>query len=331
MKNFLSLAVVGLLFAGDYNIGVGFGRHNVSNSPINNYNFFNVRAGKYLPKNHILRAELERSEKVNNEHITRALLNVEHYFNTNLFIAPYVFVGAGYQWVSGKYKNEVVADLGAGFNIRLYKNLDAFLELRGVRDFGNNDNHYGVIFGLSYNFKEKDLKNLKDSDNDGVIDLLDKCPNTPENIAVDKKGCALDDDKDGVPNYLDKCPNTPNGFNVNQEGCPITFNFDIKFDTAKAEVKPEYEKKLREFANFLKENPKYKVRIEGYTDNVGNEEDNLKLSEKRAKAIYEELIKLGISEDKLSYKGYGEANPIASNDTKEGRAKNRRVIAVLYY
>ena len=170
-----------------------------------------------------------------------------------------------------------------------------------------------------------------DSDGDGVYDYMDKCPNTPSGVKVDKDGCCLDSDHDGVPDYKDKCPNTPEGFQVDKNGCPIIFNFMINFDFDSAKIKPEFMKKIKEFADFLKKNKKYKAEIQGHTDSKGSDEYNLKLSLKRAKAVYEELIKLGISKDRLTYKGYGETMPIADNSTKEGRAKNRRVEAHLYY
>ena len=84
------------------------------------------------------------------------------------------------------------------------------------------------------------------------------------------------------------------------------------------------------FVEFLKENPTVKVEIQGHTDNIGRDEDNLRLSENRAKSVYEYVIAQGISANRLRYKGYGESNPIASNNTEEGRAKNRRTVFLIY-
>jgi len=170
-----------------------------------------------------------------------------------------------------------------------------------------------------------------DSDNDGVADYLDKCPDTPANVKVDKNGCPIDSDNDGVADYLDKCPDTPKDFKVDQNGCPVLYNFEINFDYNSAKIKPEYMEKIKEFADYLKKHPEVKAEIQGYTDNKGNYDYNMVLSEKRAKAVYEALVKLGISKDRLSFAGYGPNNPVASNDTEEGRAKNRRVVAKLYF
>jgi OOP family OmpA-OmpF porin len=373
----LSVTAIVLLAATDqYEIGAGFGRNAVSNSPVADYNFFNLRAGKYLDKNHILRFELEKSEKfgsgdnVKNEHLLRGLLNVEHYFIfEDSKLAPYAFAGAGYQWISGNYDNNVVADLGIGLKYFINSNINAFAELRGLRDFGNDDNHYGVIFGISYSFgKEKvskqeikqRIKNITDTDGDGVAENMDKCPNTPkgvsvdkegcqtdsdsdgvydnvdkcadtpENVSVDVNGCPADSDNDGVADYKDKCPDTLKGVKVDKNGCAAVYDFHLTFDNNSAKIKDNFISKIKKLAEFLKQNPSYKVEIQGYTDNKGSAKYNQKLSEHRAKAVYETLIKLGVKKERLSYKGYGEENPVASNDIKKGRLENRRVIAKIY-
>ena len=84
------------------------------------------------------------------------------------------------------------------------------------------------------------------------------------------------------------------------------------------------------FIEFLKENPTVKVEIQGHTDNVGNDDANLKLSDQRAKAVYDYVIGKGIPADRLRYKGYGESQPIADNNTAAGRAKNRRTVFLIY-
>ena len=118
---------------------------------------------------------------------------------------------------------------------------------------------------------------------------------------------------------------------VNNEGCQLSYNFGITFANNSNILTPLAIEKIQKFAEFLKQNSNAKAVIEGYTDNKGNAKYNQKLSEKRAKAVYEELIKLGINQNRLSYVGFGEANPIASNATKEGRKLNRRVVAEISY
>ncbi|MEN3045921.1 MAG: OmpA family protein [Candidatus Hydrothermales bacterium] len=102
--------------------------------------------------------------------------------------------------------------------------------------------------------------------------------------------------------------------------------YGIYFDFDKADIKPESEPALREIAKFLKENPEIKVYIVGHTDNVGKLEYNMDLSRRRAQSVVEELVKkYGISRDRLKAFGVGPLCPVASNDTEEGRTKNRRV------
>lgn len=169
-----------------------------------------------------------------------------------------------------------------------------------------------------------------DSDKDGVEDKLDKCPNTPKGVKVDENGCPLDSDHDGVPDFKDKCPNTPEGYSVNEDGCFVAVQLKVLFDTDSAVVKPQYLPEIQKFAEFLKKNPNIKVEIQGYTDSTGSAEYNLKLSQRRAEAIRKILIeKFGISPNRVFAKGYGEARPVASNITPEGKAENRRVIAVI--
>jgi outer membrane protein OmpA-like peptidoglycan-associated protein len=86
---------------------------------------------------------------------------------------------------------------------------------------------------------------------------------------------------------------------------------------------------LTEFGAYLRENNSLKVAIHGHTDNVGNDGENLKLSENRAKAVYSFLTTLNIEASRLSYKGFGETKPLAGNDSEAGRAQNRRTEFVI--
>jgi OOP family OmpA-OmpF porin len=164
----------------------------------------------------------------------------------------------------------------------------------------------------------------RDSDGDGVIDPLDECPDTPKGVKVDENGCPLDSDGDGVPDYLDKCPDTPKGVKVDAAGCWIIK--DLKFDYNKWDIRPEYYAGLDNAVHVLNVNPTMKVEIDGHTDSIGSDAFNQNLSEKRAKAVREYLISKGIDPNRLTAKGLGERDPVASNETPEGRAQNRRVV-----
>ncbi|BBO87820.1 OmpA family protein [Desulfosarcina ovata] len=173
-----------------------------------------------------------------------------------------------------------------------------------------------------------------DSDGDGVGDMMDKCPGTPAGVKVDAAGCPLDSDKDGVPDYLDKCPGTPAGTKVDSTGCPITvldsskdeWSFhDILFDVNKAVIKPVSFGTLDAIVQALQQRPRLTVRIEGHTDITGSHAYNMDLSKRRAKAVVDYLVNKGIASSRLTSEGYGPDRPIADNNTKEGRALNRRV------
>ncbi|MCH4551260.1 DUF5723 family protein [Aestuariibaculum lutulentum] len=170
-----------------------------------------------------------------------------------------------------------------------------------------------------------------DTDGDGILDKDDKCvdePGVPEN-----NGCPLDTDGDGVYDKDDNCPE--NFGTVANNGCPeVTeavqkalnnYAKTILFETGKTTIKSASESVLNDIIAILNEYPNAKFSIEGHTDSVGSEANNMKLSEGRASSVMNYLIEKGIASGRLSVKGFGESMPKDSNATKEGRANNRRV------
>ena len=172
-----------------------------------------------------------------------------------------------------------------------------------------------------------------DTDGDGVYDNSDKCPGTPQGAAVDDTGCPKDSDNDGVPDFKDKCPNTPAGKQVDEDGCAkadtvvkkITLSGDTNFEFNKATLLPSAYPTLDNLAKTMKDNSNTRWRVEGYTDAVGSDSYNMDLSRRRAQSVVDYLINKGIDRSRLEVVPYGESNPVASNDTPEGRAMNRRV------
>ena len=140
-----------------------------------------------------------------------------------------------------------------------------------------------------------------------------------------------DDDGDGVPNSRDKCPNTPRGAKVDSNGCEIiesiTINLDVEeFDFDKATLKPEMKTALDEVAARIRASTgEEHLDIVGHTDSVGTEAYNQGLSERRAQAVADYLVGQGIDSAMMTTRGMGETSPIASNATRDGRARNRRV------
>lgn len=105
---------------------------------------------------------------------------------------------------------------------------------------------------------------------------------------------------------------------------PISFK-NVEFETGKWDIQPKFAEELDKFVQAAKQDSTASYEISGHTDSVGKEADNQLLSERRAKAAMEYLINKGIARDRLTAKGYGETQPVASNDTSEGRQRNRRV------
>ncbi len=174
------------------------------------------------------------------------------------------------------------------------------------------------------------FKGCPDTDGDGVPDNEDKCPEVAGPVA--NEGCP-DTDNDGVPDHMDKCPTVPG--TVENQGCPevreevkkrLAFAATaIQFQTGKAVISTKSHKLLDEVVGILNEYTDYNMTIHGYTDNVGKDETNLRLSKERADAVRDYFIKKGIAAERLSAEGFGATNFVADNKTAAGRAKNRRV------
>jgi outer membrane protein OmpA-like peptidoglycan-associated protein len=188
-----------------------------------------------------------------------------------------------------------------------------------------------------------DNEPIDDSDGDGYRDDVDRCPYDPEDFDgfEDEDGCPeLDNDNDGIPDDRDDCPDVREVFNhfEDEDGCPddtprvvvteeaIEINDVIHFEFAKAEIRPESFGLMDEIAQVVIDHPELiKIRIEGHTDAVGDDVSNLKLSQARAESVMAYLVQSSVEPERLDPVGFGEMRPIDTNETDEGRAKNRRV------
>jgi len=169
-----------------------------------------------------------------------------------------------------------------------------------------------------------------DADKDGVADNADHCPDTVMGARVDIHGCAIkmDADKDGIVDSMDQCPGTARGVAVNNHGCKLEANIKldhVQFNTGTAQLSAESRNILDRVANVLKQNPHLSFEVAGHTDNTGNYQANVKLSQQRADSVRNYLINKGVAANRLSAKGYGPDKPVASNATRDGRHMNRRV------
>jgi OOP family OmpA-OmpF porin len=170
-----------------------------------------------------------------------------------------------------------------------------------------------------------------DSDGDGVYDNNDKCPETLKGAPVDADGCPKDSDKDGVPDYKDQCPNTPSNTQVDEVGCAkadtvaVVLQGDTNFEFDKATLLSTAYPVLNELAETIKKFPARRWKIEGHTDAIGSDSYNMDLSRRRAQAVADYLISQGVKSSQLEVVPMGESSPVATNNTQEGRAMNRRV------
>ena len=169
-----------------------------------------------------------------------------------------------------------------------------------------------------------------DNDKDGIADTADDCPN--DFGIKEENGCPFKDkDGDGIADKLDKCPDKPESYNGIQDddGCPdkastvevtekeIKIMDKIYFETSKVTIKAVSFPVLDAVAAVLKSVPKVgKIRVEGHTDDVGADEDNLKLSQGRAEAVVKYLVDKGIAPERLASQGFGEVQPLCADVAK---------------
>jgi outer membrane protein OmpA-like peptidoglycan-associated protein len=205
------------------------------------------------------------------------------------------------------------------------------------------------------------LNGCPDSDGDGILDKDDACPNKPGTTKY--KGCPIPDtDGDGINDEDDKCPAVAgvaryqgcpipdtdgDGINDEEDKCPtvpgVAENFgcpkidevivekveyaakNVYFATGKYTLLSKSFKPLNEVVKIMADHPELKLDISGHTDNTGDVQKNQILSENRAKAVLDYLVKKGVAADRITSAGYGQDQPVADNKTAAGRAKNRRV------
>ena len=280
------------------------------------------------------------------EHLELGVNAVGSFFPDSLF-SPYVIGGLGYLRAdvgqpdfgglpqAGSASSSATATAGLGLRTRFGESrwaLRTEWRLRHAFDDSLTDNI--VSIGLQYTFgggasaapmaAAAEPVAEMDSDGDGIVDARDVCPNTPRGTTVDAFGCTADSDRDGVPDDRDQCPGTW-GAEVNADGCePVRLN-NVYFDIESAVLTAYARGKLDEAVVILKSNPELQVDIAGHADSSGPEEFNMALSIRRAEAVRAYLEQAGIDSARLTTRGYGESQPIGSNDTFVGRADNRRV------
>lgn len=154
-----------------------------------------------------------------------------------------------------------------------------------------------------------------DEDGDGVFDRRDRCPDTPANTPVDHRGCPL-------PQYPASVkPAEP----AQSEVITLSDAGDVLFAFNQSELTPTAKSQLDSIMGKLEDADVVSIKVVGFTDSVGSDAYNQALSQRRASSVAEYLLSQGVAPNKITSEGKGESQPVADNETDEGRAKNRRV------
>jgi len=336
-------------------IGINIGMNSTKND--NGYNFENPRVGVTYQNNMYVimpRVDVEYvklKDDSANELLKGSINAVYEYENKAYYTVPYALAGVGYEYVMGATENvfesHPFVQAGVGVRVDLDKGYKARIEGKLLQVVGSS-NHEGneamVTAGLSFPFNY--VKPPKKKPVPLPVQKYVAPPPPPAPIIKEtskiiyvnnsNNECSIkislpDLDRDGIEDSVDQCPATPCNFTVDNYGCPVKARLEIHFETSSANIRDYSMTKIQNFADFLIQHPGSMVKIVGHTDSRGTNVANYTLSYRRAKAVLEELIRLGVSPSRLTSVGKGESMAIASNKTASGRAKNRRIEAELTY
>ncbi len=234
--------------------------------------------------------------------------------------------------------NDTLGNFGAGLKWQIRDDLQWRTAVRSYhflgRSFGDND--VGIDLGLVFFFGSSDRP--APGSNDSRRASSSSTPRSEPARRSDpvEEEPPMDSDGDGVADAGDACPETLRTYAVDERGCPIPVEevarveLLVNFDFDSSEVKPEYFDEIQEIADFMEQYPDVVVELEGHTDSRGTAAYNQGLSERRANAVRDVMVnRFGISGGRITAHGFGESQPVASNDTDAGREENRRVITVI--
>jgi len=239
----------------------------------------------------------------------------------------FVLGGVGNTSFGGE--NDTMWDIGGGVS---YKISDQWSWRTAVRSFSYRDRDHedgdvGIDTALVYRFGGNKSRPAPA-----------RAPAAAARPAAAERApaAAPDADRDGVPDSRDNCPDTSRSYAVDADGCPIPVEevarveLMVNFDFDRSEVKSEYFSEIEEVADFMARFTDVDIELEGHTDSRGTEAYNLDLSDRRVAAVRQVMIdRFNVDASRVSSRGFGESQPIASNDTDAGRAENRRVMTVI--
>ncbi|QTA82248.1 OmpA domain-containing outer membrane protein [Desulfonema limicola] len=258
-----------------------------------------------------------------------------HIMPDNDFV-PYIAVGvSGLFFESGGIPMEDTAQVNGGLGAKLYiaQNIALRGDARYYYGFEDSDSDFALTAGIVIEFggKKKEPERL-DSDNDGVFDDEDQCPDTIEGVRVDSVGCQIKSDPYAV---MEKTSDAAQALEesdkeiVVEKKKPEMIEVIVYFDYKNTAVKPEYRGDLEKLAYLMKEFPEISAVVEAHTDNIGSDQYNLKLSQERAESIRQFMtVNYNIDAGRFELRAMGESQPAAPNNTDEGRAANRRAVTI---
>ena len=251
---------------------------------------------------------------------------------------PYVLVGAGRSKIevedaAGNFvtgSKDTIGNLGLGAMYRINDALSLRGEGRAIHNFDENWWEGMALAGLEVVLGGHLAPTV------AVPPMEEPNVVTPPIVVVESD---LDSDGDGVPDSIDACPGTPMNVVVDERGCPVPVDITdelkmelrVFFDNDKSAIKNQYKPEIAKVAEKMREYPNSTARVEGHASKTGpSARYNQRLSEARAVAVKSMLTnEFGIAPNRLSTVGYGYDQPIADNNTEEGRAMNRRVYAII--
>lgn len=225
------------------------------------------------------------------------------------------------------------ADAGVGIKIDLAPQIA--LKLEAIKMVKSNDGSFNnnllLMGGLTYSFDQKVHEHVVTASESEPTPIIVPA-SVAEKPVVSAPLTApvtvvkpIDSDNDGILDPNDRCPNTASGFKIDENGCPLKATINDHFVFNSDHIDATAASEIRAFVVFMKENPLYKATITGHTDSIGTPENNQIVSVKRAEKVKEALVAQGIEPERLSTVGKGESMPIVSNMLKAGRAENRRI------
>lgn len=231
----------------------------------------------------------------------------------------YLFTGVKH-FNNAKSYNAI--NVGAGYNVQINDRFSVYGEAAIYRDIDYGNTDQGIKLGLKYAFGDVKQGTAKrapekmpakaaapavafiDTDNDGIADVNDSCPNTVENAKIDSRGCAILADK------------------------VVEMNLNVKFANNSAKLQSQAMSDVQRLADFMTEHNNTSVVIEGHSSASGNAKYNLTLSQKRADAVKTALInEFDIDSSRVAAKGFGEEQLLSTGNTKADHDLNRRVVA----